>query len=615
MCGIAGFTGRCDLELLREFGSLLHHRGPDHWGHLCRDPISLSSNRLAIIDLASGNQPIWNEDGTCAIVFNGEIYNHRELRQTLERRHVFRTRSDTEVILHLYEEYGPDVSSHLSGDFAFCIWDGAKGSCLLSRDHLGVKPLYYAVTPSGGLVFSSELAPVLRHPEILPELDLEAVLEYLTCLYVPAPRSLIRGIRKLPPGHTLLWNSGGLRTWRYWGIPEPEPDRGEREAAFAEQSLTLLRQAVHRRLIADVPVGAFLSGGLDSSMIVALASERCRNLQTFSVGYREADFDELKFARKVSRAFSTDHHEFILQPDSRRLLETVIAAMDEPIADSSAIPTFLVAAETRKFVKVALSGIGGDEMFGGYPRYLGVKTAAMIPPGLRFPLALASRFLSSKPTGSDTGGRLRRFGLAVGAEPARQYWQWTTFLSPDLRTQLLSAERRPSLGFETEALGLFRSFPGDSLDKVFRFDLQRYLASDLLKVGDAMSMANSLELRVPFCDVDLVEFMARAPSALRFPGYGLKPVLKEIAARFLPAEILRRRKQGFMVPIGRWFRGELQEYLRAELRPARLPRFLEAAAVTKLVEEHAAASANHTHLLWAILVLSRWLAAHPTVRV
>ncbi|MBI2822484.1 MAG: asparagine synthase (glutamine-hydrolyzing) [Acidobacteria bacterium] len=613
MCGIAGFTGLCNRELLTALGSAMRHRGPDDFGAWCGAHFAFCNNRLAVIDPVAGKQPIFNEDGTCAIVFNGEIYNYRELRKDLEARHRFQTQSDTEVILHLYEERGTEVSRHLKGDFAFCIWDGNAGSCLLSRDPLGVKPLFYTLTRSGNLVFGSELAPLLLHPEVAPELDLEAVQEYLTRLSISAPRSLIRGIRKLLPAESLVWQNGAAQTWRYWQMPAVR--RGATAAEFRAEAAELLQTAVRRRLIADVPVGAFLSGGLDSSLIVALASEQCRGLKTFSVGYQESDFDELKFARQVSARYGTEHHEFVLQPDSRLLLEEVIAAMDEPIADSSAIPTFLIARETGRFVKVALSGIGGDELFSGYPRYFGMKLSDAIPPFLAGPISLASKFFSSRPAGRDVGGRLRRFGEGIRAEPSQRYWRWTTFLDPATRDALCSWPAPAGAAFEQEFEDLFREATGECLDKILRVDVGGYLVSDLLKLGDGMTMAHSLELRVPFCDADLVRYVASTPADLRFPGYRLKPVLKDIARSYLPREIIGRSKQGFMVPIGRWFRSDLRSYLEGELSSDKLPRFLNSGAVSGLVQAHVSGRENYTHLLWAILVLTRWLALHPKVEV
>lgn len=613
MCGIAGFTGRCDLEVLEAFQASQRHRGPDDHGMLCDSRVGLAVNRLAIIDIEGGHQPIFNEDRTCAIVFNGEIYNYRELRGELAGRHVFTTDSDTEVILHLYEEEGPEVSRRLRGDFALCIWDSRDGSCFLSRDPLGVKPLFYTMTSAGGLIFASELTALLRHPDAPVSLDMDAVTELLTCLYIAAPRSLVRGVRKLQAGESLLWQNGAVRTWQYWTIPDPDPTLRSRDG-FRERGIDLLRTAVNRRLVADVPVGAFLSGGLDSSLIVALASEQQRGLGTFSVGFGERDFDELEYARRVSRLFGTDHHEFILRPDALESIEAVIAAMDEPIADSSAVPTFLVARETARHGKVVLSGVGGDEMFAGYPRYAGAKLSEKIPGALAGAVATATGVFSSQPSGRDVGGWIRRFGEGMRLEPRERYWHWTTYTNPHLRRQLLRAPVDLELPFEREAGAILESGAGSYLDRIFRLDVRRYLASGLLKFSDTMTMANSLEVRVPFCDVDLVEHVARTPADVRFPGYRLKSVLRGIARRYLPDDVVRRRKQGFMIPIGRWFREELRDYIRHELRETRLPDFMNSAGVSALVEEHVSGGRNHTHVLWGVLVLVRWLEMHSSLR-
>jgi len=605
MCGIAGITGVCDPKLLASFQTGLNHRGPDERGTLCNSMVGLSSNRLAIIDLATGKQPIWNEDRTCAIVFNGEIYNYRELRAELAARHQFSTSSDTEVILHLYEEKGADAPLYLRGDFAFCIWDSRDNSCFLSRDPLGVKPLFHALTASGNLVFSSEISALISHPDITPEIDLDAVAEYLTYLYVAAPRTLLRNVRKLQPGESLLWKGGSVKVWKYWEIPDVEPE-AHHESGLRDRVLDLMRTAVTRRLIADVPVGAFLSGGLDSSLIVALASEQLRGMHTFSIGYPEPDYDELRYARLISKRFQTTHHELTITPNAEDLIEQVINATDEPIADSSAIPTFLVAQEARKSVKVALSGIGGDELFFGYPRYLGVKLSEILPSSLSRPVSALSTLWSSHPAARDLSGWIERFGRGLNLSMQKRYELWTSFLDRKRRFELIPRASAADPA-EEQFTALFANPKGSALDRVCRVDISRYLASDLLQLCDNMSMANSLEIRVPFCDSDLVREMAKLPASRRFPGYRLKPLLKDIARDYLPPEILRRKKQGFMIPIGRWFRTELSSYLEDQLHDSRIPEFIERQGVHRLLKEHALGKANHANLLWALLLLTRWI--------
>ena len=606
MCGIAGFTGPGDAQLIEKFHGALQHRGPDERGSVCDSSITLIHNRLAIIDLKTGRQPIFNEDRSCAIVFNGEIYNYKELRESLKERHRFTTESDTEVILHLYEEKGTSTPEFLRGDFAFCIWDSRNQSCFLSRDHIGVKPLYYSVTRSGEFVFSSEIRALLQHPGVSGDIDVDAAAEYFTWLYVAAPRTILKRVQKLQPAESLVWKDHSLRTWRYWKIPEVSTSF-QNSGDQRERRLQLVKTAIKRRLIADVPVGAFLSGGLDSSVIVALASQDVARLHTFSIGYGEPDFDELQYARHVSERCGTIHHEFVIRPNAETLIDEVIEAIDEPIADSSAIPTFLVSKETHKYVKVALSGIGGDEVFYGYPRYLGAKLGELIPDALKWPVARLSGFWPSRPSGRDLGGWINRFGSGLHLDSYSRYASWTRFMDGPMRSRLL-----PGVSGDEPEQAVFRAFNeghGSVLDKIFRVDMSRYVASDLLQFCDNMSMANSLEVRVPYCDVDLVVEMAATPSSARLPGYTLKPWLKEIAKdAHVPRKILKRKKQGFMIPIGRWFRSELKGYLEGQLEGNLLPDMFDRSTVKHLLADHIAGRANHTHVLWAILLLSRWLA-------
>jgi asparagine synthase (glutamine-hydrolysing) len=404
----------------------------------------------------------------------------------------------------------------------------------------------------------------------------------------------------------LLWKSGAVRTWKYWSIPEPSRATTKPQE-LNEKVLGLLRTAVKRRLIADVPVGAFLSGGLDSSLIVALAGEESRGLHTFSIGYGEPDFDELQYARLVAQQYGTTHHEFVIRPRAEELIEEVMDSIDEPVADSSAIPTFLISRETRKLAKVVLSGVGGDEMFFGYPRYLGAKLSESLPAVFRRPLANVSRLWSSQPSGRDVGGWIHRFGKGLEMEPAARYAMWTSFLDPDVRARLLPDIRPLEQSPEQQMLDLFRSGQGTALDRIFRFDVARYVPCDLLQLCDNMTMAHSLEARVPFCDVDLVYEMARTPAAIRFHGYRLKPMLRHIAKKYLPEKIVNRKKQGFMIPIGRWFRNELKDYVESQLTRNRLPAVVDFASVHNMWEEHKAGRANHTHVLWAVLLLGHWL--------
>ena len=608
MCGIAGFTGEWSQTTLDSFERALGHRGPDDSGSLITSRISLFNSRLAIIDLPGGHQPLFNDDRSVVIVFNGEIYNHRELRDRFCSDYRFNSESDTEVILRLYEEVGTEVVSLLRGDFAFCIWDGRDGSCFLSRDPLGVKPLYWAESSGGNIAFSSELSALLLHPGTPRKADPVAVIEFFRKLYVPAPATLVSGVRKLEPGESLLWKAGRVRTWKHWEIPPVSavPSREDFVTDIRQKLVT----AVQRRLVSDVPVGALLSGGIDSSLLVALARQEGVRLHTFTVGFGDPDFDELAAARQLAGHFDTEHHEFVIRPDIESLLEEVITAMDEPIADSSAIPTFVISRETSRFVKVVLSGVGGDEMFFGYPRYAGFRLSERLPRLFRGGVAALARRFKSHPDGRDIGGRIRRFGAGLELGPSERYAAWTTHLPESVRGRFLNLS---SPGAAISSLERMGSGSSDLLDEVFRLDVEGYLSSNLLKFADGMTMAHSLEVRVPFCDVDLVEAIARTPASLRFPGFRLKGVLKEIGRDYLPDFVLRRKKQGFMIPIGRWFKGELQSYIRAQLAPARLPPFFDAEGVGRMIDEHVSGEQNHTHLLWASLVMVRWLRAHPEV--
>jgi len=419
------------------------------------------------------------------------------------------------------------------------------------------------------------------------------------------PRTIIKSIRKLGPGESLLWKSNSARTWKHWSIPDVE-HRHFSAADVRCRALELIKTAIKRRLIADVPVGAFLSGGLDSSLLVALASEHSRGLHTFSIGYTEADFNELPYARLISNRYGTNHHEFVIEARAEKLIEDVIGAIDEPIADSSAIPTYLIARETKRYVKVALSGIGGDEMFFGYPRYLGAKLSEAVPSVLRRPLADLSGVWRSQPKGRDVAGWIGRFGKGLQLRPESRYVMWTTFLDPSTRWGLLhdvSAGNDP----EPNMLNAFGSGAGSFLDRIFRYDVSRYLGFDLLPLCDNMTMAHSVEARVPFCDVDLVEEMARMPAAVRLPGYRLKGVLRDVARSYLPVEILNRRKQGFMIPIGRWFRHDLRDYVESQLAANSLPEMMDSHGVRKLWNAHLEGRVNATHVLWAIVLFSAWI--------
>ncbi|MGH7307985.1 MAG: asparagine synthase (glutamine-hydrolyzing) [Candidatus Rokuibacteriota bacterium] len=621
MCGIAGYVGDAAPDLLRTMVRLLKHRGPDDEGVHTEPGIGLGLSRLAIIDLTTGQQPMATPDETTWIVFNGEIYNHRELRARLETRgHVFRTRSDTEVIIEAYREYGDACVERLRGMFAFALWDRARRRLLLARDRLGKKPIYYWHR-GGLLLFASEIKALLCHPAIARELDWDAFRHYLAFGYTPRERSIFAGIAKLAPGHLAVLDENGLRLARYWALPDGAAGTAERLPTPALSALVRheLREAVRLRLESDVPLGIFLSGGIDSSAIVATMREVTgRRIATFSVGFgpSASGFDELPYARLVAQRFETDHHEEILEPAAAELLPRIVDHFDEPFADSSAVPTYVVAQATARHVKVALSGIGGDETFAGYPRYLGLRLSqhyARLPQGLRMLGAAVGRSLISESEASRGWGSWGRRFLDGGLEPPlERYLGWTRFFADvDLARLATPALRDRWAGrVDVDQRHAFAAFGhGDPVDGAGRVDLATYLSDDLLAMADRMGMAHSLEVRAPFCDHRLIEQALRIAPSQKLPGWRLKGLLKAAFADVLPRPILRRRKQGFMIPLARW--------LRTELRPALLDLLatdcvqarglFEPAAVRALTREHLARERNHADRLWTLMMAELWM--------
>ncbi len=570
MCGIAGYVGGAPPELLAAMVRALKHR--------VEPGVGLGMTRLAIIDLVTGRQPMSTADSAAWIVYNGEIYNFRDLQAELERRgHVFRTRSDTEVLLAAWEAFGEACVERLRGMFAFALWDRRRRRLLLARDRLGKKPLYYWYR-DGLFLFASEPKALLCHPAIARTLDWEGLRHYLAFGYTPAARSIFADIAKLPPAHTAVLADGRLALSRYWTLPAGSTAMAERIAPADAPRLVRheLREAVRLRLESDVPLGVFLSGGIDSSAVVASMREVTgQRIRTFTVGFgaSAASYDELPYARMVARRFETEHHEEILEPVVADLLPTIVHHFDEPFADSSAIPTFVVAQATARHVKVVLSGIGGDETFAGYPdqplpdRYLGW-----------------TRFFSD--------ADLERL-----ATPAlRQRW----------RGRVDDAQRRAFAGLGHD----------DPVDGAFRIDLSAYLPDDLLVMADRMSMAHSLELRAPFCDHHVVELSHRVAPAAKLPRLRLKGLLKAAFADVLPREILSRRKQGFMIPLARWLRTDLRSLMDDLLSPDRVKArgLFEAPAVDALRREHLVGRRSHADRLWTLMMAELWMRQYLDAR-
>ncbi|MCK4325607.1 asparagine synthase (glutamine-hydrolyzing) [bacterium] len=624
MCGIYGILSLnerpVDKELLQRMGDVLKHRGSDDEGvYISKSKISnigLGHRRLAIIDLETGHQPMHNEDGSVWIVFNGEIYNFRDLREALEKQgHKFYTKSDTEVIIHLYEEHGTECLKFLRGMFAFAIWDEKKERLFLARDRVGQKPLCYAIQ-NGQFIFASEIKAILQVPGIKRGVNLEAMHHYLTYQYVPSPLTMFQGIRKLPPAHFLVWEKGKVSIRRYWELNfEKKAKMTEKECE--ERILHLLEESVRLRLVSDVPFGAFLSGGIDSTAVVGIMAKLSdRPVKTFSIGFEERAYDELQFARIAAKRFGTDHHEFIVRPDALEVLPKLIWHYNEPFADSSAIPTYYVAKETREHVTVALNGDGGDECFGGYPRYQAVKLAKFFdktPNWLRRRLvaAIADRL----PESSEQKRLLRRAKRFLGAmslPPERRYVRWICFFDNERKNQLYSPEVKRAM----DGIDSFRILEdlyteensSDFLDKTFYVDIMTYLPDDLLVKVDMATMANSLEARSPFLDHKLMEFSASIPSSLKLRGLTSKYILKKALREVLPPQIMRRGKMGFGVPIGRWFRNELKDYLyEVLLDEVSLKRgYFNENYVKQLLDEHCQGGYDHGNRLWALLNLELW---------
>ncbi|MBU0566545.1 asparagine synthase (glutamine-hydrolyzing) [bacterium] len=628
MCGICGklnFDGRpVDEGLIRKMCSVLAHRGPDdegvytskHGARSTEHGIGLGHRRLSIIDLDTGHQPMSNEDGSIRIVYNGEVYNFLRLREDLEKKgHRFRTRSDTEVIIHLYEDYGPDCVKYLRGMFAIAIWDSPRQRLFLARDRLGQKPLVYTLT-SSSFIFGSEIKAILADPQIKREVDLEALHHYLTYGYVPAPLTIFKGIKKLPPAHTLVWEKGQVKIERYWSLSYI-PKLQLKEEEYVPRLLELLKESVKLRLISDVPLGAFLSGGVDSSAVVAMMAELSdRPVKTFSIGFEEASFNELKFARIVSRRFGTEHHEFVVKPDALEILPKLIWHYNEPYADSSAIPTYYVSQITRQHVTVALNGDGGDEAFAGYERYLANKIArsyekipAFIREGVILPLI---NRLPEDTTRKSLTRRIKRFTAAIRETPERRYVRWVSIFNNLQKEELYSSEMREGM-VDLDSVNLlvdvYRQAKADNfLDSTMFVDCMTSLPDDLLVKVDIASMANSLEARSPFLDHKLVEFAASLPPDLKLKGKTTKYILKKALKEYLPKDILYRDKMGFGVPIGRWFRNELKDYAYEILLDTRAKErgYFNPDSVKKILDEHTSGRIDHWCRIWGLLNLELW---------
>jgi asparagine synthase (glutamine-hydrolysing) len=615
MCGICGIyaPGRVDPEILRRMSSTLVHRGPDDEGTYTDARVGLASRRLAIIDLARGRMPIANEDGSVWVVQNGEIYNFQNLRRDLEARgHRFATNTDTEVLVHLYEEHGEHLFPQLRGMFAVALWDRERDVLLLGRDRVGKKPLYYSAD-GGRLLFASEIKALRQVPDLELSLDWEALNLYFSYQFVPDPWSIYREIRKLPPAHYLKLHAGRFELASYWDLDFEHTYAETDERWYVERLRELVTDAVRARLVSDVPLGAFLSGGIDSATVVGLMSRLVdAPVKTFSIGFDEETYDELRYARIAARAFGTDHHEEILSPRAADLVERLLEHFDEPFGDPSALPTWLVSQVARRRVTVVLSGDGGDEAFAGYESHRvharDERFHRRVPAPLRA-LACGGLDLGARLTG---GRRLRRMAGAVRRAHAPLQERYSNVFDKRARRRLYSPQARERIGTLREqeyiaARAGSQRFP-DLVSRLLYVDTRGYLPHDVLVKVDRMSMAHSLEVRSPLIDHHVLEFAARIPSHLKLRHGVSKYIFKRMAEEFVPREIVRREKHGFGVPLESWFRKELRELVREHLLHSRdgAQRLFDRPFVERLVREHESGRWDWSLQLWSLLVFHLW---------
>jgi asparagine synthase (glutamine-hydrolysing) len=609
ICGIASRAGTPDPDRLGAMSATLVHRGPDSGGEYLDGPVALAARRLSIIDLAGGDQPIENEDGSCVVVQNGEIYNYPELRRELERDgHAFRTNCDTEVHLHLYEQHGPEYARRLRGMFAVALWDGRRRRLVLARDRYGIKPLYYR-DAGDTLEFASELRALPRG-----EVDLDALEAFLAFNSIPAPYSIFRDTRKLPAGHVLVWEESGALSIERYARPGPVPLdelRGDDEAELVEELRARLRDSVRAHLLADVPVGVLLSGGVDSAVLAALAAQEASDaVHTFTIGFQERSFDERADARLVAERYGTNHHELLVHPDPLVLVPALADVFDEPFADSSALPTYLVSQLAAEHVKVALSGEGGDELFGGYYTYAADLLADRVAPLARLARPLVERLPSSSAKAS-FDYKAKRFVRAAHLPPLERHHGWKEIFSPDVRAELTG---RPG-AFDPVDIYRARYAETEGADPLARLqdvDFGIYLVDDLLVKTDRASMAHSLEARVPFLDSVVTNFAFGLPAKHKVRGLSKKVLLRKAAEPLLPREVVHGRKRGFSIPAAAWLRGELEPFARATLSPETLRSqgFFEAEPVKRLLDEHVAGAEDWSRQLWGLLSFTLWYERH-----
>jgi asparagine synthase (glutamine-hydrolysing) len=625
MCGIYGYLStkeKIDHDILRAMGNALRHRGPDGEGEEIQQSaewgLGLGHMRLSIIDLSpAGKQPMCNEDGTIWVTCNGEIYNFRELRVELQRKgHCFKSNSDTEVIIHLYEETGVQCLDRLNGMFAFAIWDRKKKTLFLARDRIGKKPLHYC-RYDGGFVFGSEIKALLKHPEVVREIDPGSLSKYLSYEYVPAPDTIFKSIRKIRPGHFLLYKDGDLRTEKYWDLPLSDNPIGYKtEDEYVEELREILERSVRSRLVADVPVGVFLSGGVDSSLVAAMAKRSNKDIECFSIGFDEISFDERKYAAQVAQSINIKQNLRIFSTAQMlESLEMLPRLLDEPMADPSILPTYLLSKMTSEKLKVALSGDGGDELFAGYPTFQAHKLITYfdsLPDSLKNAARSFARSLPVSDTNLSFDFKVKQLLRGAGVSSEIRFFRWMGGFIDAEKKALLSDDLKAALRHHNSYQDIFQYLNESNLTKdlerILYLSMKLYLQDDILVKVDRAAMANGLEVRCPLLDQEFVEFACKLPTKYKLKGLTTKYLLKKAARGFLPDAIIDRRKKGFGIPIARWLRNELKTFMLDSLEETKIKRqgLFNYTYIKKLIDDHLESKVDNRKALWSLLVFQIW---------
>ena len=620
MCGICGIINAepdrpIDVEALQRMTQAIAHRGPDDDGYYFNDHVGFGMRRLSIIDLVTGDQPVSNEDRSVTVVFNGEIFNFKDLyKEFIAKGHKFSTKSDTEVIVHAYEEFGENCPQYFNGMFAFALWDERNKRLILARDHLGIKPLYYYLDDDC-IIFGSELKSIVLNPVVKREVDLYALDQFLTLEYIPTPRTIFKNIYKLPPGHKLIYQSGQVKIEQYWDIPDISPPKDEK--IVQEILVELIDDAVKMQLMSDVPLGAFLSGGIDSSSVVASMSQSSSEpVRTFSIGFDDTTYNELPYAREVANRYKTFHTEEILEPNIVDLVEKLVRHLDEPFGDFSIFPTYLVSEVARKQVKVVLSGDGGDEVFGGYDAYVAQRMDSYyryLPKGIRkqvLPGIMAR--VPPRPEKKGLVNKSKRFIEGAALPSPLQHTRWMIFLSENDRTNLYKPDLEASLASHSAIETLEGYFSKKShwnpLAQQQYVDIKTYLVDDILTKVDRMSMAVSLEARVPLLDYRIVEFAVNLPPEMKIKRGETKRIFKRAMADRLPQAVLEKPKQGFSIPLKHWLRSSLKPMMMDLLSVDKIQQrgYFNDQCVSAWIADHLDGVENHSHKLWALMVFEIW---------